>query len=127
MEDWEVVDRPLDSTKKALQAVNSHLLDKAAWTAAGTIVWVFLTALKVNMNRALHNAMQVHNVQRRLEELEQCILVLEQEPCDREEAGISDSQVVSVGDDEPFEMAGMDSRCQPHRLVQCGKAPGYYE
>ena len=74
VEDWEVVDRPLDSTKKALQAVNSHLLDKAAWTAAGTIVWVFLTALKVNMNRALHNAMQVHNVQRRLEELEQCIL-----------------------------------------------------
>ena len=62
-----------------------------------------------------------------LEELEQCILVFEQEPCGGEEAGISDSQVVSVGDEEPSEMAGMDSRCQPRRVVQCGKAPGYYE
>ena len=38
VEDWEVVDRSLDSTEKALQAVNSHLLDRAAWTAAGTVV-----------------------------------------------------------------------------------------
>ena len=74
VEDWEVVDRSLDSTEKALQAVNSHLLDRAAWTAAGTVVWVFLTALKVNMNSALHDAMQVRDVQRHLEELEQCIL-----------------------------------------------------
>lgn len=74
VENWGVVDRSLDSTEKALQAVNSHLLDKATWTAAGTIVWVFLTALKVNMNSALHDAMQVRDVQRHLEELEQCTL-----------------------------------------------------
>ena len=107
--------------------VSSPLLNKAAQTAAGTVGWIFLIALKANKGSNLSDAKPMTIVKGRLEELEQCILVLEQEPCDREEAGISDSQVVSVGDDEPYEMAGMDSRCQPHRLVQCGKAPGYYE
>lgn len=37
-------------------------------------VGIFLTALKVNMNSALHDAMQVGDVQRHLEELEQCTL-----------------------------------------------------
>ena len=74
MEDGEAVDSSLDSPEKASQAVNSCLLNKAAWTAAGTIRWIFLTALKVNMDHALNDAMPVCNVQRHLEELEQCIL-----------------------------------------------------
>ena len=101
-EDWEEVGGSLDSTGKAFQVVSSHLLNKAAWTAAGTIVWVFLTALKVNMNRALHNAMQVHNVQRRLEELEQCTLTLEQEPCGPEEPSVSESEAVRDSDDKHY-------------------------
>ena len=88
---------------------------------------IFLIALKTNKGSNLCDAKLMSNVKGCLEELEQCILVLEQEPCDREEASISDSQVVSVGDDEPYETAGMDSRCQPHCVIQCGKAPGYYE
>ena len=43
---------------------------------------------------------------RDLEELEQCILVLGQEPCGPEEPSISDSEVVSDGDDERYETAG---------------------
>lgn len=41
--------------------------------------WIFLTALKANMDSALHDA-PGHGVQRRLGELEQRILVSEQEP-----------------------------------------------
>ena len=93
--------------------MSSHLLNKAAWTAAGTIVWVFLTALKVNMNRALHNAMQVHNVQRHLEELGQRILVLEQGPRDSKEHSLSDSEAVSGGgDNEHYATVG------PHWAVR---------
>ena len=76
VEDGEAVDSSLDSPEKASQAVNSCLLNKAAWTAAGTIRWIFLTALKVDMDHTLYNAAPVHNVQRCLEELEQCILML---------------------------------------------------
>ena len=43
------------------------------------------------------------NVQRCLEELEQCILALEQEPCGPEEPSISESQIVSDIDDEYYE------------------------
>ena len=49
VDDWEAVDWSPDGLEKALQAVSSHLLDKAAGTAAGTMGWVFLIALKVNM------------------------------------------------------------------------------
>ena len=56
--------------------MNSSLLNKAAWTAAGAIRWTFLTSLKVNVDHTLCNAAQVDNVQRCLEELEQCILML---------------------------------------------------
>ena len=52
------------------------------------------------------DAALVHNMQRNLEELEQCILALEQEPHDPEEPSISDSKVVSDGDEEPYENAG---------------------
>ena len=45
VEDWAEVDGSLDSTEKALEAVSSHLLNKAAWTATGTVGWIFLTAL----------------------------------------------------------------------------------
>ena len=61
--------------------------------------WVFLTALKVNMDSTLHDAVPVCNVQRCLEELEQCILALKQENHGSEEASISDSEAVSDGDD----------------------------
>ena len=74
LEDWEAVDRSLDNTEKALEVVSCHFPNKAAWTTADTVGWIFLTALKENMNGALHNAMPGRNVQRGLEELEQRIL-----------------------------------------------------
>ena len=45
-------------------------------------------------------------MKRHLEELEQCILVLEQKPRGPEEPSISDSEVVSDSDDECYETAG---------------------
>ena len=50
VEDWEAVDGSLDSFEKALQAVSSRLQNKAAQTAAGSVGWIFLTALKTNMD-----------------------------------------------------------------------------
>ena len=50
--------------------------------------------------------MLVHDVQGCLEELEQCILALQQEPRGPEETRISDSKVVSDGDDERYETMG---------------------
>ena len=75
--------------------VTSHLPNKAVWAAAGTTGWIFLTALKINMDSALHDAALEHGMQGGLEELEQCILALEQEPRGPEEPSISDSVVVS--------------------------------
>ena len=46
------------------------------------------------------------NGQRHLEELEQCILALEQELCDPDEPSISDSKAVSDGNDERYETVG---------------------
>ena len=57
------------------------------------------------MNHTLHDAMPVCNLQRCLEELEQQILALEQEPCGPEEHSLSDSKVVSDSDDERYETA----------------------
>ena len=74
--------------------MSSPLLDKAALTIAGTMGWIFLTALKVSMDHALCDAVQVCNVQRCLEELAQCIVVLEQELHAPEEPSISDSELV---------------------------------
>ena len=51
----------------------------------------------------LCDTMLLCNVQRCLEELEQCILALEQEPCGPEEPSISESQIVSDIDDEYYE------------------------
>ena len=51
------------------------------------------------MDSTLHDAVPVCNVQRCLEELEQCILALKQENHGSEEASISDSEAVSDGDD----------------------------
>ena len=42
----------------------------------------------------------LHNMQRSLDELEQCILALEQEPRGHGEPSISDSEAVSDDDDE---------------------------
>ena len=77
-----------------LQMVSSHLPNKVARTATGTVGWIFLTALKVNMDLALCDATLLHNVQRCLKELEQCIVALEQEPRGPEEPSKSDSEVV---------------------------------
>ena len=52
VEDWEAVDRSPNSTEKALKVVSSCFPNKAACTAAGTVGWIFLTALKVTMDRA---------------------------------------------------------------------------
>ena len=68
--------------------------------------WVFLTALKANMDSAPRDATLVHNMQRLLEELEQGVFALEQEPCGPEEPSIFDGKTVSDGDDESYEIAG---------------------
>ena len=94
--------------------MSSHLLNKAAWTAAGNVGWIFLTALKVNMDSALQDATLVCNAQRCLEELEQCILALEQEPRGPEEPSISDREVASDSDDEHHKTVGL---CLPERPV----------
>ena len=75
VEDWEAVDGSPDSVEKVLQAVRSHLLNKVAGTATGSVEWIFLTILEENMDCAIGNAAPVLKVQRLLEELEQCILV----------------------------------------------------
>lgn len=48
----------------------------------------------------------VHNMKRHLEELEPCILVLEQKPRGPGEPSISDSEAVSGSDDERYEPVG---------------------
>ena len=87
------VDTSRDGTEKVLQVVSSRFPNKAARSVSGTMGWVFLIALKANMDIALHDA-PGHSVQRRLEELEQHILVLGQEPCGPGEPSISDSEAV---------------------------------
>ena len=78
-----------------------------------TVGWIFLKALKANMDGALCNAIPVHNVQRHLEELEQHILALEQGPRDSKEHSLSDSKTVSGGgDNEHYATAG------PHWAVR---------
>ena len=69
VEDWEVVDGSLDSIEKMLEVVSSRLPNKVAQIATGTMEWIFLTALKANMDSALCDAMSEHSVQRSLEEL----------------------------------------------------------
>lgn len=53
------------------------------------------------MYSALHNGTLVHSMQRHLEELEQSILALDQEPRGHEEPSISDSEVVSDDKGKP--------------------------
>ena len=96
--------------------VSSHLPNKVARTATGTVGWIFLTALKVNMDLALCDVTLLHNVQRCLKELEQCIVALEQEPRGPEEPSISDSEVVSDGNNERYETMGPHLAVRP--LVQ---------
>ena len=69
VEDWEVVDGSLDSIEKMLEVVSSRLPNKVAQIATGTMGWIFLTALKANMDSALCDAMSEHSVQRSLGEL----------------------------------------------------------
>ena len=94
MEDWEVVGSSPDSIEKALQVVSSHLPDKVAWIAAGTVGWIFLPALKANMDSALCDATQVCQLQRLEEELEPCMCMLKQEVHGlKEEPSASDYEV----------------------------------
>ena len=58
------------------------------------------------MDSALRDATPVHSVQRHLDELEQHLLALEQEPCGPEEPSTSDSEALSDCDDECYEIAG---------------------
>lgn len=73
--------------------------------------WIFLIALEDKMDSSLADATLVHNVQRRLEELEQSILVLQQEPHGPEEPSLSGSVWV-MGDKEHYEISGS---CLPAR------------
>lgn len=106
------MDRSLNSTEKALQAVNSHLLDRTAWTAAGTIVWVFLNALKVNMNSALHDAMQVHDVQT-LGGTRAVYIDIKQEVHRLEEPSVSDSEVIRNSHDEVMRLRNVTRQWVP--------------
>ena len=77
--DWEVVEGSPDSIEKVFEAwvpVCQARRHRLHWHVG----WIFLTALEVNMDGALCNATPVHNVQRHLEEPEQCTLALEQGP-----------------------------------------------
>ena len=115
VEDWEAVDRSLDSPEKSLEAVSSHFLNKGAGIAAGTVGWIFLTALKMNIDSVLHDTMLVPNVQKHWEELEQHTFAMEQEPHGPEEPSISYSEAVSDGDDddEYYETADPCLRLRP--------------
>lgn len=68
------------------------------------------------MDSALCDVTPVHNVQRHVEKLEQRILALEQEPHGPEEPSISDSEVVSDGNNERYETMGPHLAVRP--LVQ---------
>ena len=89
---------------------SSHLLNKAAQTTAGNVGWVFLTALKVNVNSVLYDAALVCNVQ---EELDQHILALQQELHGPEEPNTSGSKVVSDSDDKHYKTAGPHLAARP--------------
>ena len=97
------MDISLDSIEKALQMVSYHLPNKASWTSAGIVEWIFLTALGANLDSAPCGAPLVCNVQRCLEE---CVLALKQELCGPEEPSISDSEAVGDGDGEHYETVG---------------------
>ena len=62
--------------------------------------------MQANTYSALHNGTLVHSMQRHLEELEQHLLALEQEPRGPEEPSTSDSEALSDCDDECYEIAG---------------------
>ena len=118
VEDWEVVDGSLENVENVLWAVSSHLPDKVAWTAAGTVGQIFQTSLKANMDSALCETMQVCSVQRCLEELEQRMLTLEQEPCGPEEPRVSESEAVRDSDDKHYETKERFETAGPHWLAR---------
>ncbi|XP_043780059.1 C4b-binding protein alpha chain-like [Cervus elaphus] len=85
--------------------MKSNTVGMVSWTAADTGGWIFLTILKANMDRTVGDVAPVLNVQRRLEELEQCTLALQQEPCGPEEPSISDCEV-KVKCEQPMAQGG---------------------
>lgn len=70
------------------------------------------------MDSALCDAESMCNVQRDLEELEQCILVLEQEPCGPEEPSVSESEAVRDSDDKHYETKERFETAGPHWLAR---------
>lgn len=125
VEDWKAMNGSLDSTEKSLEAVSSHLLNKVAEIAAGTVGWIFMTALKMNINSVFHDTMLVPDVQKHLEELQQHIFALEQEPHGLEEPIISYRKAVSDSDDddECYETVGPCLTAKPivQQKVKCEK------
>ena len=108
VESWEVVKRSPDSLEKVLQVVSSRLLDKTVSMAAGTMGWIFLTALKAKTDCALHDAVQVRELHRQEEELELCMHMLEQESRVLvAKPSAFDSEVIRDSDDEHDETAGL--------------------
>ena len=73
----------------------------------------FPTALKVNMDSALRDAVLECNVQRHWEEPDQHILALEQEPHGPEEPSISDTWAVRDDVDECYEIEGPHLAASP--------------
>ena len=87
------------SIEKALSAVSSHLLDKAACTVNDTTGWILLATLKVNMQSALHDALQVCKLKRQVEKVEQLVQMLEQKLHGLVECDTLDHEVIK--DEEP--------------------------
>ena len=90
--------------------VSYHLPNKASWTSAGTVGWIFLTALRANLDSAPCSAALVRNVQRGLEE---CVLALKQELHGPEDPSISDSETVGDGEIEHYEPVGPHLAARP--------------
>ena len=107
MEDWEAVDRLLDSNEKLLQVESSCLPNKVAWTAAGILGWIFLTALKLNTDNVLHDAGEL--CAEMLGRTRATYIGVRARTLWPWKTSISDGKVVSDGDDEYYE--NKDDEC----------------
>ena len=99
--DWEAVDGSLDNIEKALQAVSSSLPDKVARIATGTMGWIFLIALKVNMDSAF--LMLCSCVNHGDEKKSSCIHTLEQEMHGFDEPSALDYKVMRDDDEHYYQ------------------------
>ena len=92
------MDGSLDSIEKALQAVSSSLPNKAARIATGTMGWIFLIALKANMDSAF---LMLCSCVNHGDEKSSCIHTLEQEMHGFDEPSALDYKVMR-DDDEHY-------------------------